>query len=245
MTARHLITQTTGLGNYPPGSQFTYDSDQYINHLAYLISKVTNESSQTWATREYALPMGLSPDIFAYDGFVDPIDGNEFSPGGGQMMSCRDHARISQLLLNRGKWADDEGGSVNDEGINGERLMERPYKQLLTESFVDEFLKPSFPKVSQSYGFLIWLNREVNEDGCCSPRWGGHTRTRIGNESLLVQTCRQTIRAGGQMMGDGMRDAARAPRDLALGMGMSAKCASFASRLRRFRRMSCNVLRAD
>jgi len=81
------------------GTQFTYDSDQYIDHLAYLISKVTNESSQTWATREYALPMGLNPDLFAYGGFVDPIDGNEFSPGGGQMMTCRDHLRVAQLLI--------------------------------------------------------------------------------------------------------------------------------------------------
>ena len=68
-------------GSYPPGTQFTYDSGQYIDHLAYLISKVTNESSATWATREFALPMGLAPDIFAYGGFSDPIDGPEFSPG--------------------------------------------------------------------------------------------------------------------------------------------------------------------
>jgi hypothetical protein len=40
VTARHLLTQTTGVGNYAPGSQFTYDSDQFIDHLAYLVSKV-------------------------------------------------------------------------------------------------------------------------------------------------------------------------------------------------------------
>eukprot|EP01050_Picozoa_sp_SAG11_P019248 SAG11_NODE_3035_length_2748_cov_3.895432_4_plen_359_part_00 len=80
VTARHLLSQTTGLGNYRPGTKFTYDSDQYIDHLAYLISKVANESSLSWATRNYALPMGLPPDIFAYSGFVDPLDGDEFSP---------------------------------------------------------------------------------------------------------------------------------------------------------------------
>jgi CubicO group peptidase (beta-lactamase class C family) len=210
VTSRHLLTQTTGVGNYPPGTQFTYDSDQYIDHLAYLISKVTNESSQTWATREYALPMGLSPDVFAYSGFVDPVDGNEFSPGGGQMMSCRDHLRIGQLLINKGKWADDDG-SLHQSG------KQRPYKQLLTEAFVEQFLRPSFPSVSQSYGFLVWLNKEVNQDGCCSPRWGGHGwDPSLG---ISVETCHNTIRPGGQMMGDGMVGAERAPRDLALGMG--------------------------
>ena len=32
----------------------------------------------------------------------------------------------------------------------------RPYKQLLTEEFVEEFLQPSYPNVTQSYGFLVW-----------------------------------------------------------------------------------------
>ena len=82
VTARHLLSQTTGVGVYAPGTAWTYDSDQYIDHLAYLVSKVTNESSATWATREYAVPMGLPPDLFAYDGFTDPVDGPEFSPGG-------------------------------------------------------------------------------------------------------------------------------------------------------------------
>eukprot|EP01052_Picozoa_sp_SAG31_P030999 SAG31_NODE_3237_length_4508_cov_28.486278_3_plen_529_part_00 len=209
VTARHLLTQTTGVGNYPPGTQFTYDSDQYIDHLAYLISKVTNESSQTWATREYAQPMGLSPDIFAYGGFHDPIDGNEFSPGGGQMMSCRDHLRIGQLLINKGRWADDDGSLHSSNP--------RPYKQLLTEDFVEQFLEPSYPNVTQSYGFLVWLNREVNQDGCCSPRWGG--RGFDLSLDISVDTCHVSIRPGGQMMGDGMPTAERAPRDLALGMG--------------------------
>ena len=231
VTARHLLTQTTGVGNYVPGSQFTYDSDQYIDHLAYLVSKVTNESSLSWATREYALPMGLAPDIFAYGGFNDPIDGPEFSPGGGQMMSCRDQMRVAQLLINKGRWyADDEGDGEN--GANHQGGKQRRVVQLLTEGFVREFLTPSFPTVSQSYGFLIWLNRPVNADGCCSPRWGGDARGTVGNKSVRFMTCSQKITPGGKMIGDGMQQVPweptwkggeEAPSDLALGMGMSAK----------------------
>ena len=117
--------------------------------------------------------MGLNPDLFAYGGFVDPIDGNEFSPGGGQMMTCRDHLRVAQLLINKGKWADDDGGIQGQSAVptpaaaaaSGVDLAAasddvapamRPYKQLLTEEFVEEFLQPSYPNVTQSYGFLVW-----------------------------------------------------------------------------------------
>lgn len=118
LTTRHLLAQTSGVGVAPPGTHWTYDSDQYIDHLAYIVSKVTNESSASWATREYLIPMGLPPDLFAYDGFVDPVDGPEFSPGGGQMMSCRDHLRVAQLLINKGKWPVGGDGAGNGNTRN-------------------------------------------------------------------------------------------------------------------------------
>ena len=257
VTARHLLTQTTGVGNYAPGSRFTYDSDQYIDHLAYLISKVTGEESAVWATREYAIPLGLPPDIFAYDGFEDPLDGTEFSPGGGQMMTCRDHLRVAQLLINKGRWYADDGvgrSAATPEGYAAaERLFgaagdgvqkQRPVVQLLSEDYVAQFLRPSFPEVVQSYGFLTWLNRPVNEDGCCSPRWGSPVSAATDGTPLKpVNTCQQWVtpassRSHGQMIGDSMYaggqpasvhqqgwlpEVARAPVDLALGMGMSAK----------------------
>ena len=34
VTTRHLLGQTTGVGMYPPGSKFTYDSDAYLQHLS-------------------------------------------------------------------------------------------------------------------------------------------------------------------------------------------------------------------
>ena len=88
----------------------------------YLVSKITGESSAVWATREYAMRMGLPDDIFAYDGFTDPEDGPEFSPGGGQFMSCRDHLRVAQLLLNKGRWADDDGAASLEYGAGHHML---------------------------------------------------------------------------------------------------------------------------
>ena len=57
VTSRHVLTQTTGVGYYPPGSQFTYDSDEYIQHLSYVLAKRTNESPQTWATKTSRSPL--------------------------------------------------------------------------------------------------------------------------------------------------------------------------------------------
>ena len=87
VTARHLLTQTSGVGLFEPGHAWTYDSYVYISHLAYLISAVSNESSAAWAAREYADPMGLPPDLFAVaapfspSNFYDALYGPQFSAG--------------------------------------------------------------------------------------------------------------------------------------------------------------------
>jgi len=77
VTARHLLTQTSGVGLFAPGSAWTYDSYVYISHLAYLISHVTNESSASWAAREYAAPMGLPDDLFAVYTKFSPSNFND------------------------------------------------------------------------------------------------------------------------------------------------------------------------
>ena len=81
------------MGVTPPGTKFTYDSNVYISHLSYLLHHVTGEPPVEWATREYAIPLGL-PDFFAYDNF-----GEEISAGGGQLMSCRDALRVCMIVL--------------------------------------------------------------------------------------------------------------------------------------------------
>ena len=45
VTRPPLLTQTAGSGAFAPGTQFTYDSEVYIDHLSYLITAVTGEAS--------------------------------------------------------------------------------------------------------------------------------------------------------------------------------------------------------
>lgn len=70
VTAWHLLTQTSGLGIYPPGSGVTYDSDHYIQHLTYLLNATakinrTHVSAHAWATSQFAAKLGL-PHFYAY-----------------------------------------------------------------------------------------------------------------------------------------------------------------------------------
>jgi hypothetical protein len=103
LTARHLLTQTTGRGRVAPGSRLTYDSDSYIEHLSYLLNATANNAStnasiggREWATNHFAKPLGI-PMLYGYQQtdpgqsgdtpIIDPVHG--ISAGGDQPLSCR------------------------------------------------------------------------------------------------------------------------------------------------------------
>jgi CubicO group peptidase (beta-lactamase class C family) len=58
---------------YPLGSKFTYNSDDYIQHLSYVLSAVTGQDAVTYASENFAAPLGV-PDYYAYD--KSGIDGS-------------------------------------------------------------------------------------------------------------------------------------------------------------------------
>jgi CubicO group peptidase (beta-lactamase class C family) len=133
VTARHLLSQSSGYGRVPPGTFFTYDSWSFIQHLSDVLGASTGEPPISWATREYAEKMGLE-DLFLFDNVPD----GGVSAGGGQLMTCRDLARVGTLLVQRGSWEDARG---------------EPY-QLLSEDYVKQQLTPSFPDFNGGYDSL-------------------------------------------------------------------------------------------
>jgi CubicO group peptidase (beta-lactamase class C family) len=136
VTARHLLGQTSGFGLFEPGTVFTYDSDDYIQHLSLLIRHATNMAPADWAEEHFAKPLGLS-GLFQYDGDVD----GEISAGGGQFISCRGLARVGQLYINRGLWPMTNGSS----------------QRLVSAEYIQQMGHPSFPTASANYGLLTWL----------------------------------------------------------------------------------------
>ena len=56
-----------------------------------------------FASTEFATALGI-PDLYMFDQV-----GKEISSGGGQMVFCRDVARVGQLVFNGGQWIDVDG----------------------------------------------------------------------------------------------------------------------------------------
>lgn len=157
VTTRHLLSQTSGQGKYPPGTAFTYDSDQYIGHLSPLLKRVSGVSPREFAA-SFAAKIGL-PHLYDYE-TTPPgaLSKDEFTVGGGQPLTCRDIARVGQLILNKGRW---NSGMANDAPV-----------QLISEEWAASMSEPSVPEVASSYGFLTYNNRPPPSfPNCCSPRW--------------------------------------------------------------------------
>lgn len=180
VTARHLLTQTSGYGVVVPGTKMTYDSNAYIQHLSYFLSHV-RFSAQHFATHFFAKPLGV-PELFVYDSQRwFPGLANEISAGGGQMVTCREAARIGQFVLNRGMWRDVKGAPV----------------RLGNEDYFHQMLQPAYPGVVDGYGFLTWLNVDQSKQTstgkprshCCGPRFGGNKKVCTKNGTQCAWCC--------------------------------------------------------
>ena len=171
VTARHLLSQTggcvtgetSGLPGYPecysaPGTNWTYDSEDFIGHLSLLVNATAGGvPAVEWATKNFAEVLGLG-DLYKWDD-----DGTNFAAGGGQMMSCRQHAKVGQLLANRGAWpssaAPAPGGEVDGGEGEEESEKEAAAVQLIKPELCDEVLTPQMPHVSKSCAHRLVPNR--------------------------------------------------------------------------------------
>lgn len=123
------------------------------------------QGAYEYVKKLFAEPIGL-PTLFDYD-----ATGTEFSAGGGQMMSCRDIARVGQVFLNKGMWLD---------------ANSKPY-QMSDPTYLAQMVEPAFPGVVDGYGLLTWLNTDMRKPAddkgtprshCCAPRWANGKGTQ-------------------------------------------------------------------
>lgn len=167
VTARHLLTHTSGLGKEPPGTFFQYNSGEHIQHLSLLIEKVTSpplghwSSPVEWAEDSFSKPLGLE-GLFQHD----DLDG-QISIGGGQMLSCREVAKVGQLILNAGWWPIYTPRAWPISWVLGRESTS--FFPLIREDYLRQMFQPSFPTVVSTYGFLTWLNRnpQPGDSDCC------------------------------------------------------------------------------
>ncbi len=129
-----------------PGSFWEYN-DIRVNVLAYALMRVFGRPLPELLAERVMRPICASGswEWHGYRNSWAEIDGRRVQSvsggahwGGGLFIPTTDHARIGQLMLNRGRWGD---------------------QQLLSEAWVDECLKPC--PLNSSYGLLWWLNGDL------------------------------------------------------------------------------------
>ena len=174
VTTRHILAQASGKGQLPPGVSMNYDSDAYIQKLSPLMGKILQPDNITvidWAEKNFATPLGIGGVFYNNDAY---IGGGNVSIGGGQRMTCRQMARVGQLMLNVGKW------STTNNSITTDIVIVDP-------AFVQEMKQPSFPNSVTTYGFLTWLNKRGTAPGfCCAPRWCADFPYQVHSHSTVV-----------------------------------------------------------
>jgi hypothetical protein len=126
-----------------PGTRFEYN-DVRVNRLALSLLRLLRRPLPEVLREGIMDPIGAS-DTWTWRGYRNStveIDGRPMESvsggghwGGGLFISSRDHARLGQLMLRRGKW-------------NG--------RQLVSDRWLRELAAPS--AANPGYGFLWWLN---------------------------------------------------------------------------------------
>lgn len=120
----------------PLGSDFSYNSGAVIDTLGLVLTQATGMASEDYAQQQLLDRLGMQ-----YTTWNSDSDGN-IKVGLGVRSSCRDLARLGQLMLDEGTW----------EG-----------QPLLEASFINEMTQPSYPDANSNYGYLTWLNQSNGE----------------------------------------------------------------------------------
>jgi len=120
----------------PLGSDFKYNSGARVNTLGEILSVATGMTSDNYADVALFNPLGMQ-----YSSWASDFSGN-IAIGGGVTSTCRDLARIGQLMMDGGVW-------------RGERLLSADY--------IHDMTQPSYPDANSNYGYLTWLNKSEGE----------------------------------------------------------------------------------
>ena len=74
VTTRSLLAQSSGYGVVEPGTEFTYDSEEYIQHLSYTLSAVLKNGTALSYAQKWAKQMGMD-GYFDFDDIGDDQGG--------------------------------------------------------------------------------------------------------------------------------------------------------------------------
>ncbi len=128
----------------PPGTHWEYN-DVRVNRLSLALMRLFKRPLPDVLKERIMEPIGASNSWqwHGYNNSTVEIDGRKMQSvsggahwGGGLWISSEDHAKVGQLMLDKGQW-------------NGQ--------QLVSEEWVNACITPC--ELNQSYGYFWWLNR--------------------------------------------------------------------------------------
>jgi len=133
---KHILSQTAE--TEPAGTHFKYNSGDVINTLGQILTIASGMPSKKYAQINLFEPLG----IYDYSWSKAVADVMDLPIGFGMKISPRETAKLGQLFLNRGKW----------DG-----------KQIISEDYLNEMVKPPFLNTNSGYGYLVWLNNSLGK----------------------------------------------------------------------------------
>lgn len=128
-TIRDVLGQVSQ--SEPAGSRFSYNTGAVVDSLGVILSRATGMPSIEFARQQLLDPLNMQ-----YTRWPADSAGNA-KAGAGIKSSCRDMARLGQLLLDKGQW-------------QGQTLLSADYVAAMTQ--------PAYPDANANYGYLTWLN---------------------------------------------------------------------------------------
>ncbi len=140
ITLKHLLSMASGLDDalryeVPAGERWRYNTTAY-GHAMHVVSAATKMPASEVVEKWLVEPMGLMDSEWTYREGLERANiknTNVF----GWITTCRDLARIGQLLLDEGQW---KGSAV---------IKDKDYLREMARSSQD---------MNPSYGYLWWLN---------------------------------------------------------------------------------------
>ena len=176
VTARHLLSQTHGGGEVPPGETFRRDDDPaFLATLFDLIEHTSGVTVREFARVALVEPLGLSRgSIFGgfegdenddetrrlsdernangsiMGGPTAPSKDTSLAYGRHVRLTCRDFAKLAQLFLNGGVWRESDPPRKN--------------RQIVSARFAREAFSPRahFPRLNRAFGLGVWVHDPVS-----------------------------------------------------------------------------------
>jgi len=176
VTARQIMSQALA-GADGPGEEWKYDAVgiEWINRMTEVIPAATGKNASEIWKEQFEARLGFDSLTF---NDTDSVWAT------GSVGTCRDYARLGQLMLNKGSWKDVDEPIVSEEYIKQMSTPQTKYEPYTNYS-------------NPCYGLLTWLT-DVGKVGADMPR---PCKSPSGTETPFPLGSPSDIYFGGGMLG--------------------------------------------